>query len=103
MMESKITNTTAPGNIVNYILSGGLLEDNKETCDKLVSQLLPIRSEYCEVVILGSEYCVRSYCRRFEALRVPRTLGGVILLVSNFHNAHVRVATWIANGGNNGF
>lgn len=102
-MESKITNTTTPENIVNYILSGGLLEDNKETCDKLVSQLLPIRSEYCEIVILGSEYCVRSYCRRYEALRVPRTLGGVILLISSFQDAHVRVATWIARGGNSGF
>ncbi|HCM8676801.1 TPA: hypothetical protein N4790_004520 [Shigella sonnei] len=103
MMESKITNTAVPENIVNYILSGGLLEDNKETCDKLVSQLLPIRSEYCEIVILGSEYCVRSYCRRYEALRVPRTLGGVILLISSFQDAHVRVATWIAKGGNSGF
>lgn len=102
-MESKITNTSAPENIVNYILRGGLLEDNKETCDKLVSQLLPIRSEYCEIVILGSEYCVRSYCRRYEALRVPRTLGGVILLISSFQDAHVRVATWIARGGNSGF
>ena len=102
-MESKITNISAPENIVNYILSGGLLEDNKETCDKLVSQLLPIRSEYCEIVILGSEYCVRSYCRRYEALRVPRTLGGVILLISSFQDAHVRVATWIARGGNSGF
>lgn len=102
-MESKITNTAVPENIVNYILSGGLLEDNKETCDKLVSQLLPIRSEYCEIVILGSEYCVRSYCRRYEALRVPRTLGGVILLISSFQDAHVRVATWIAKGGNSGF
>lgn len=102
-MESKITNTSVPENIVNYILRGGLLEDNKETCDKLVSQLLPIRSEYCEIVILGSEYCVRSYCRRFEALRVPRTLGGVILLISSFQDAHVRVATWIARGGNSGF
>lgn len=102
-MESKITNTSVPENIVNYILRGGLLEDNKETCDKLVSQLLPIRSEYCEIVILGSEYCVRSYCRRFEALRVPRTLGGVILLISSFQDAHVRVATWIAKGGNSGF
>lgn len=102
-MESKITNTSVPENIVNYILCGGLLEDNKETCDKLVSQLLPIRSEYCEIVILGSEYCVRSYCRRYEALRVPRTLGGVILLISSFQDAHVRVATWIAKGGNSGF
>ncbi len=102
-MESKITNTSVPENIVNYILRGGLLEDNKETCDKLVSQLLPIRSEYCEIVILGSEYCVRSYCRRYEALRVPRTLGGVILLISSFQDAHVRVATWIARGGNSGF
>ncbi len=102
-MESKITNTSVPENIVNYILRGGLLEDNKETCDKLVSQLLPIRSEYCEIVILGSEYCVRSYCRRYEALRVPRTLGGVILLISSFQDAHVRVATWIAKGGNSGF
>lgn len=102
-MESKITNTSVPENIVNYILRGGLLEDNKETCDKLVSQLLPIRSEYCEIVILGSEYCVRSYCRRYEALRVPRTLGGVILLISSFQDAHVRVAAWIARGGNSGF
>lgn len=102
-MESKITNTSVSENIVNYILRGGLLEDNKETCDKLVSQLLPIRSEYCEIVILGSEYCVRSYCRRYEALRVPRTLGGVILLISSFQDAHVRVATWIARGGNSGF
>lgn len=102
-MESKITNTSVPENIVNYILRGGLLEDNKETCDKLVSQLLPIRSEYCEIVILGSEYCVRSYCRRFEALRVPRTLGGVILLISSFQDAHVRAATWIAKGGDSGF
>lgn len=102
-MESKITNTSVPENIVNYILRGGLLEDNKETCDKLVSQLLPIRSEYCEIVILGSEYCVRSYCRRYEALRVPRTLGGVILLISSFQDAHVRVATWIARGGDSGF
>lgn len=102
-MESKITNTSVPENIVNYILRGGLLEDNKETCDKLVSQLLPIRSEYCEIVILGSEYCVRSYCRRYEALRVPRTLGGVILLISSFQDAHVRVATWIAKGGDSGF
>ncbi|ELW5301050.1 hypothetical protein SH780_000042 [Shigella flexneri] len=102
-MESKITNTSVPENIVNYILRGGLLEDNKETCDKLVSQLLPIRSEYCEIVILGSEYCVRSYCRRFESLRVPRTLGGVILLISSFQDAHVRVATWIAKGGDSGF
>lgn len=102
-MENKIANTSVPENIVNYILRGGLLEDNKETCDKLVSQLLPIRSEYCEIVILGSEYCVRSYCRRYEALRVPRTLGGVILLISSFQDAHVRVATWIARGGNSGF
>lgn len=92
-----------PGEIVKYLAEGGLLTDTPETAAKLVTTILPTKGQYHEIVFLGSEICVRTHCRDFEAGRVPLTLGGVFLLMANLEQFITRCMLWIAQGGNNGF
>ncbi|QVW55064.1 hypothetical protein pEaSNUABM29_00020 [Erwinia phage pEa_SNUABM_29] len=69
----------------------------------MLKLFLPLRSNYYEIAILGDEYCVRTPGREWEAQRVPRTLGGVMLLISSIDRLNTECGLFIARGGRSGF
>ncbi|ECJ1544993.1 hypothetical protein E5U18_09730 [Salmonella enterica subsp. enterica serovar Typhimurium] len=89
--------------IQKYLLEGGKLTDDYQTADMLLQSFVPLRAEYYEIAFLGDEYCVRTQGREYEAVRVPRTLGGVMILIANIESLNAKCALYIAQGGRNGF
>ncbi|MCT7475988.1 hypothetical protein N5V81_13475 [Escherichia coli] len=87
--------------IQKYLLEGGKLTDDYQTADMLLQSFVPLRAGYYEIAFLGDEYCVRTG-RGPEAVRVPRTLGGVMILIT-IEALNAKCALYIAQGGRNGF
>jgi len=93
----------SPTEVMAALQSGLLLCDGKETADAVMMTLIPARGEYYQVAALGDEYVVRTPGREYEALRVPRTLGGVILLLQALPEAVKNCGLYIATGGRGHF
>lgn len=92
-----------PREVMDYLLSGGNVIDDTDTADRLLSMAFALRDTYYEIVPIGLEYVLRTPAREFEALRVPRTIGGVMLMVLGFDKAVERCGLYIATGGAGGF
>ncbi|AXF51059.1 hypothetical protein MLDJOKPK_00022 [Salmonella phage SPAsTU] len=101
-MSTSLQNLTI-AEIQKYLLEGGKLTDDYQTADRLLQAFIPLRAEYYEIAFLGDEYCVRTQDRVYEAARVPRTLGGVMILIANITSLNAQCGLYIAQGGRNGF
>ncbi|QVW56283.1 hypothetical protein pEaSNUABM6_00147 [Erwinia phage pEa_SNUABM_6] len=89
----------SPEQTLTYLAAGGKILDDTESADRLLTMMVPLRDNYYEIVPLATEYVVRTPGREYEALRAPRTVGGVILLMRNFNDAVERCGLFIATGG----
>lgn len=93
----------SPTEVMAALWAGELLIDGKENADAIMMTLIPTRGEYYQVAALGEEYVVRTPGREYEALRVPRTLGGIILLMQALPEAVKNCGLYIATGGRGHF
>ena len=84
---------------VQYIMQGGRVVDCHEDSDRLLMSLMPWKSEYYEIVPLGSEYCFRTPDRKYEVMRVPRSIGGLFLLNNQFDLLVQQAMVYCATGG----
>lgn len=92
-----------PSEILEVLQSGQRVQDTDTNADAILMTLVPVRGEYYEIALLGSEYVVRTPGREWEAFRAPRTLGGVILVVTGLQKAIEQCALYIASGGRGHF
>lgn len=92
-----------PQEVLEALQQGQRIEDTDTNADKILMTLVPLRGEHYHIALLGSEYVVRTPGREYEALRAPRTLGGVILIVTGLERAIRECAIYIASGGRGHF
>lgn len=92
-----------PREVLDYLIGGGKLVDDMPTADRLLTMMVALRDSYYEIVPLGLQYVMRTPGREYEAMRVPRTIGGVMLLVLNFDKAVEKCGIYIATGGSGNF
>ena len=97
--DAKSLGGMSPEQSLSYIARGGKILDDTDTADRLLTMMVPLRDNYYEIVPLATEYVVRTPGREYEALRAPRSVGGVILLMRNFNDAVERCGLYIATGG----
>lgn len=93
----------SPTEVLEVLQSGQRIQDTDTNADAILMTLVPVRGEYYEIALLGSEYVVRTPGREWEAFRAPRTLGGVILVVTGLQKAIEQCALFIASGGRGHF
>ncbi|QXO09582.1 hypothetical protein pEaSNUABM11_00158 [Erwinia phage pEa_SNUABM_11] len=89
--------------LLDHLLGGGKVEDTREWADALLMSLFDHRSGHYEIVVLGDEYCFRTKDREYEIQRVPATVGGVLLLASNYYTFVEVALNYYATGGKKGF
>ncbi|ANZ50326.1 hypothetical protein PHOBOS_136 [Erwinia phage vB_EamM_Phobos] len=85
--------------LIRRVMRGEKIEDTYEHADALLQAFCPLHSEHYEIYPAGQEYIFRSRDRKYEVMRYPRTLGGVIILQGQFEAAIAKVLVYYATGG----
>lgn len=89
----------SPVEVLAVLQAGDRIQDTDTNADAILMTLVPLRGEYYEIALLGSEYVVRTPGREWEAFRAPRSIGGVVLVVTGLQKAIEQCALFIASGG----